>query len=93
VGTPQTLGGRDKLAATIRFTPPGGAVLPEALRPLVDPTSNGTFALSTEAPLHHLQVIAGWASASGFDLPDIDVGRPTLEDVYLALTNPRKEKS
>jgi ABC-2 type transport system ATP-binding protein len=93
VGTPQTLGGRDKLAATIRFTPPDGAVLPEALRLLVDPTSNGTVALSTEAPLHHLQVIAGWANASGFDLPDIDVGRPTLEDVYLALTDPRKETS
>jgi ABC-2 type transport system ATP-binding protein len=93
-GTPQTLGGRDRLAATIRFTPPSGVGvhdLPEALRLLVQPGSNGTVAISTEAPLRHLRDLAEWAAASGFDLPDIDVRRPTLEDVYLALTKPRKE--
>jgi ABC-2 type transport system ATP-binding protein len=90
-GTPQTLGGRDRLAATIRFTLPNGAVLPEALRLLAEPTSNGVIALRTEAPLRHLRDLADWASASGLDLPDLDVRRPTLEDVYLALTETRKE--
>src|SRR5579871_811083 len=83
-GTPQTLGGRDRLAATIRFTLPAGAVLPEALRLLADPGSNGVVAIQTEAPLQHLGDLADWAAASGFDLPDLDVRRPTLEDVYLA---------
>jgi ABC-2 type transport system ATP-binding protein len=92
-GTPQTLGGRDQLAATIRFTPPDGAVLPDALRLLVEPTSNGIVAIRTEAPLVHLRALSNWANAAGFDLPDIDVRRPTLEDVYLALTDARKEKS
>jgi ABC-2 type transport system ATP-binding protein len=93
-GTPQTLGGRDRLAATIRFTLPNGAGvadLPEALRLLVGPTSNGTVAIRTEAPLHHVRDLADWAAASGFDLRDLDVRRPTLEDVYLALTDPGKE--
>ncbi len=90
-GTPQTLGGRDRLAATIRFTLPAGAVLPEALRLLADPGSNGVVAIQTEAPLQHLGDLADWAAASGFDLPDLDVRRPTLEDVYLALTDIWKE--
>jgi ABC-2 type transport system ATP-binding protein len=93
-GTPRTLGGRDRLAATIRFTPPRGvgvADLPETLRLLVEPTSNGIVAIRTEAPLQHVGDLSNWASASGFDLPDIDVRRPTLEDVYLALTDPGKE--
>jgi ABC-2 type transport system ATP-binding protein len=90
-GTPQTLGGRDRLAATIRFTPPTGARLPEALRPLTEPTSNGVVAIRTESPLRHLRDLADWASASGFDLPDLDVRKPALEDVYLALTDHGKE--
>jgi ABC-2 type transport system ATP-binding protein len=88
-GTPQTLGGRDRLAATIRFTPPagvGGADLPDALRLLVEPSPNGFVAIRTESPLQHVRDLADWASTSGFDLPDLDVSRPTLEDVYLALT-------
>jgi ABC-2 type transport system ATP-binding protein len=93
-GTPQTLGGRDRLAATIRFTLPHGvgvADLPETLRLLVEPGSNGVVAIRTEAPLRHLRDLADWASASSVDIPDVDVRKPTLEDVYLALTDPGKE--
>ena len=89
-GTPRTLGGRDRLAATIRFTLPPGvgpAALPEALRPLVAPSSNGTVELSTESPLAPLGTLAEWARESGFDLADLEVRRPTLEDVYLSLTS------
>jgi ABC-2 type transport system ATP-binding protein len=94
-GTPQTLGGRDRLDATIRFTLPTGigvADLPETLRLLVEPTSNGTVAVRTEAPLRHLRDLSDWATAAGFDLPDLDVRRPTLEDVYLALTDPTQRE-
>jgi ABC-2 type transport system ATP-binding protein len=86
-GTPQTLGGRDRLAATIRFTLPAGAAeLPPALRMLVEPASNGSIVLRSESPLRHVGELADWAGAAGFDLPDLDVRRPTLEDVYLTLT-------
>jgi ABC-2 type transport system ATP-binding protein len=93
-GTPQTLGGRDRLDATIRFTPPQGlgiADLPEALRLLVEPSSNGTVSIRSESPLRHVRDLADWASARGVDLPDLDVRRPTLEDVYLALTDHERE--
>jgi ABC-2 type transport system ATP-binding protein len=93
-GTPHTLGGRDRLPATIRFTAPRGlgvADLPEALRLLAEPTSNGSIVLRSEAPLRHVADLAGWASSRGVDLPDLDVRRPTLEDVYLGLTDERRE--
>ena len=33
-------------------------------------------------------MLGNWALGRGFDLPDLDVHRPTLEDVYLSLTSP-----
>ncbi len=93
-GTPRTLGGRDRLAATIRFTLPTGVAvdeLPPSLRPLAEIDHGGAVTLRTEAPLLHVQVLAQWALGRGFDLADLDVRRPTLEDVYLSLTDPRKD--
>jgi hypothetical protein len=39
-------------------------------------------------------MLADWALGRGVDLPDLDVRRPTLEDVYLQLTatNPRAQR-
>ena len=42
--------------------------------------------LTTETPLAHVGALAEWALGRGIDLPDLDVRRPTLEDVYLELT-------
>src|SRR5579871_1213473 len=87
-GTPQTLGGRDRMAVEIRFTLPAGvstADLPAQLAILA--TSNGPAVLvRSEAPLQHVRDLADWALARNLDLPDLDVRRPTLEDVYLDLT-------
>jgi ABC-2 type transport system ATP-binding protein len=87
-GTPDTLGGRDQMAAHIRFTlPPGttAADLPPALRSLALDEGDAVT-LQTETPLAHVRELADWALARGSDLPDLDVRRPTLEDVYLELT-------
>jgi ABC-2 type transport system ATP-binding protein len=87
-GTPGTLGGRDLMAATIRFTLPDGTgvdELPPELRALVA-NVDGHVTLATETPLVHLRELADWALGRGIDLPDLDVSRPTLEDVYLQLT-------
>jgi ABC-2 type transport system ATP-binding protein len=40
----------------------------------------------TVSPLPLLGALASWAQARGLDLPDLQVHRPTLEDVYLQLT-------
>ena len=90
-GTPKTLGGRDRMTAGIRFTLPDGLAirdLPTGVRPLAESTLDGTIAVRSESPLLHVQVLADWALARGVDLPDLEVRRPTLEDVYLELTAP-----
>ncbi|MGH2977673.1 MAG: ABC transporter ATP-binding protein [Gaiellaceae bacterium] len=87
-GTPGTLGGRNRMAAAIRFTLPEGASaedLPPELRALVA-TEDGQVTLTTDTPLVHVGALAEWALARGIDLPDLDVRRPTLEQVYLELT-------
>ena len=87
-GTPGTLGGRNRMAATIRFTLPEGTGpgdLPPGLRALAA-GDDGRVTLTSDAPLVHVGALADWARVRGIDLPDLDVRRPTLEDVYLELT-------
>jgi ABC-2 type transport system ATP-binding protein len=87
-GTPGTLGGRNRMAATIRFTLPegiGGDDLPPELRALLA-GEDGRVTLTSDTPLATVGALAAWAESRGIDLPDLDVRRPTLEDVYLELT-------
>jgi ABC-2 type transport system ATP-binding protein len=87
-GTPGTLGGRNRMAATIRFTLPAGTSagdLPPELRAQLA-GEDGRVTLTSQTPLAHVGALAEWARARGIDLPDLDVRRPTLEDVYLELT-------
>jgi ABC-2 type transport system ATP-binding protein len=88
-GTPGTLGGRELMAATIRFTLPAAFdvdVFPDSLRGLVRSATDGRVALESTRPLLDVKTLAEWALARGLDLPDLDVRRPSLEDVYLELT-------
>jgi ABC-2 type transport system ATP-binding protein len=95
-GTPETLGGRDRMRAEISFALPrelGVADLPAGLRALAEPAAGERTILHSEAPLVHLQMLADWALGWAFDLPDIEVRRPTLEDVYLSLTETNAEEA
>ena len=88
-GTPHTLGGRDRMTTTISFTLPDGLTgrdLPEGLSPLAEPGLEGSTVVHSESPLVHLQMLSNWALGRGFDLPDLEIHRPTLEEVYLSLT-------
>ncbi len=94
-GTPQTLGGRDHMATAIRFTLPEHVHtrdLPPWLTRLAEPGPGGMTVMHSESPLAHLQMLASWALGHGFDLPDLDVHRPALEEVYLSLTGPASTK-
>ena len=99
-GTPQTLGGRDRMPALISFTLPAGveaAQLPLELLELAAPSSDERIVLRCETPLEVTGALAAWARERGVDLPDLDIHRPTLEDVYLSLTqasgtNPKEER-
>jgi ABC-2 type transport system ATP-binding protein len=88
-GTPRTLGGRDRMAAAITFSLPAGVGrgdLPGALRPIAEPVGDGRFELLSEAPLADLGELGRWAASRGLDVEDLEVRRPTLEDVYIGLT-------
>ncbi len=90
-GTPGTLGGRNRMAAAISFTLPDGVSadeLPAELRGLLE-GADGRVTLTSQTPLVHVRALADWALGRGLDLPDLDVRRPTLEDVYLELTEGR----
>jgi ABC-2 type transport system ATP-binding protein len=95
-GSPKTLGGRDRMTATVRFTLPRGLDrrdLPTEIRRLTESGDEGTTCLHTETPLLHVHLLADWAFGRGINLPDLDVRRPTLEDVYLDLTAPTRKET
>jgi ABC-2 type transport system ATP-binding protein len=94
-GTPQTLGGRDHMTTAISFTLPDHVQardLPPGLGPLIETGPRGSAVLHSQSPLAHLQMLGSWALGRGFDLPDLDVHRPTLEEVYLSLTGPPSKR-
>jgi ABC-2 type transport system ATP-binding protein len=89
-GTPETLGGRQLAGARIAFTCPGGTLptdLPPPLADRAEHDAGGKVVLDTAAVAADLHALTGWALERGVDLDDLEVRRPTLEDVYLQLTS------
>jgi ABC-2 type transport system ATP-binding protein len=89
-GTPDTLGGRDHAASDVSFALPTGrrlADLPAELAAGAD-LRGGVVHLATREPARALHLLTGWALDQRLELHDLTVGRPTLEDVYLRLTEP-----
>jgi ABC-2 type transport system ATP-binding protein len=85
-GSPATLGGRDTAATRLRFRLPAGADdLPGKLRAGAV-VSNGMVHLTTDDPTAALHELTGWAVERGIRLDDLEVSRPSLEDVYLDIT-------
>jgi ABC-2 type transport system ATP-binding protein len=86
-GTPDTLAGREKAAATIRFRLPSGAVeLPAQLRAMAEVDADG-IQLETMDPTRTLYDLTSWAVEARISLEGLEVTRPTLEDVYLQITH------
>jgi ABC-2 type transport system ATP-binding protein len=89
-GTPQTLGGRDRMTAEISFTVPDDIQL--AQLPIgIGATrieSDGKVRVSTEDSVPALFSLTRWAVENDHQLPDLELHRATLEDVYLTLTDP-----
>jgi ABC-type multidrug transport system ATPase subunit len=87
IGRPADLAGAARLDCLLHFQLPAGAGVADlpGLRGGVE-ASNGSVTVRTLDSTHDLNVLTGWALARGQDLPDLVVSRPTLEDVYLALT-------
>ncbi len=82
-GTPQTLGGRDRAATEVTFRLPIGAAAPSGCIS----AGEGVHHLRTDDPTRDLYELTAWAVDRGLVLEDLAVRRPSLEDVYLQLTN------
>jgi ABC-2 type transport system ATP-binding protein len=85
-GTPATISGRDQARARIRFE------LPDGWHPADLPldaamTGDGLVTIETAEPTGALHVLTGWALHRGEVLAGLTVDQPSLEDVYLRLTD------
>jgi len=91
-GGPNQLGGRADAETTIRFAAPAGldaGDVPSRVGRVVARSNNGapaTIEIATAEPVAALNALTGWALERGVDLPGLEVSRPSLEDVYLELT-------
>lgn len=95
-GTPQTLGGRASAEAEIRFSLPREIALeelPEPVQSAFTDRDGDRILLRAKSPLTVLAPLVRWAETENADLVDLEVRRPTLEDVYLALTTTENEQT
>lgn len=86
-GTPAQLVAADGEATAIRFRlPESGSPgdLPGGLE--AHAGADGVITLRSAHPVRALHELTGWALDRGLDLDDLEVRRPSLEDVYLELT-------
>ncbi len=91
-GTPATIGGRATDATTIGFTLPDG-ITPADLPGLPAPVTagrDGKVEIVAEQPVPMLHAVTTWALERAYSLSDLTVHRPTLEEIYLRLTEEDK---
>lgn len=84
-GTPSTLGFRDRAKVLVRYRLPPGAVPPVGL--YGPPGSDGFVEVAVEDAVSDVHRLLQWAIDERLDLDGFEVKRPSLEDVYLALTD------
>ena len=88
-GTPATLAGRDTRPAKLAFRVPvtsSPAALPAQLAARAALNGDGRLHLESTDPLADTAAIAGWATGRGLAVRDLEVRRPSLEEIYLELT-------
>jgi ABC-2 type transport system ATP-binding protein len=89
-GTPRTIGDRDHADTEISFTLPETLRtrdLPADLLALVEgPVGGREVRMRSVAPLPDLQRLGAWLDGRGAEVAELEVHRPSLEEVYLDLT-------
>ena len=81
-GTPTDLGGRDRAETEITFRIPAGVPVSAG----ATPTDDGRFVVGTREVTRTLFELTRWAVERGIELSDLEVSRPSLEDIYFRLT-------
>jgi ABC-2 type transport system ATP-binding protein len=90
-GSPSTLAGRELGTAEVAFLRPEGISLDELPLPagVAVQHAEGHVVFRTATPTRDLKPLVLWASAHDRELEGLTVTRPSLEDVYLQLTEAR----
>jgi ABC-2 type transport system ATP-binding protein len=89
VGSPEELGGDREAHTEISFRLPDGVAgpdLPYGIRTAARIDAEGV-SLTAQDPVPILRELTNWAADRGVGLPGLLVRRPSLEDVYLDLTD------
>ncbi|MGK2878154.1 MAG: ABC transporter ATP-binding protein [Solirubrobacterales bacterium] len=86
-GTPNEIGGREGLPSRVEFTLPT-RIAPTDLPPefRAAARADGRVSLETPDPTRSVHELTGWALDVGVQLDDLTVARPSLEEIYLKLT-------
>jgi ABC-2 type transport system ATP-binding protein len=85
-GTPETIGGRDRAQTIVRFVLPSGSSDTDLPACDAHVDADGIVSINTAEPTRLLHELTTWALALGGELAGLEVLRPSLEDVYLELT-------
>ena len=83
-GPPSSIGGRDQARSRVSFRLAPGTALPEDIAQHAAP--DGRVDLMADNLTATLYRLTGWALERGIELDELNVVRPTLEDIYLELT-------
>jgi ABC-2 type transport system ATP-binding protein len=88
-GPPRQLGGRERGQSRVTFRLPPGVGRDELAAFLgVDlELDGGLVTIHTDSPLPLLERLAAWCRSRGVELRDLQVARPSLEEIYLQLTS------
>jgi ABC-2 type transport system ATP-binding protein len=93
-GTPAEIGGRDEAPSEIRFALPTGVGLGDLPELAAEITWEGREVLvRARDGVETANRITGWALERGHELPGFSVVQPSLEDIYLRLTESAEEPS
>ncbi|MEY2583152.1 MAG: type transport system ATP-binding protein [Ilumatobacteraceae bacterium] len=84
-GSPESIGGRADAPAQIRFLLPPHLTI-DAIPVAAEDAGDGTVVITTSTPTATLQTLTTWAMKNFGELPQLSVSRPSLDDVYVALT-------
>jgi ABC-2 type transport system ATP-binding protein len=84
-GPPSVIGNRERARARIRYRVAGDATPPADLS--APPGPDGLIELAPGDLTAALHRLTGWALDQHVELTGLEVSRPTLEDVYLQLTD------
>ncbi|MGZ4722695.1 MAG: ABC transporter ATP-binding protein [Ilumatobacteraceae bacterium] len=85
-GPPESIGGRADGEAQIRFILPENVTI-DQLPVAADDAGEGAVLISTATPTAALLALTSWARDHGGELAQLSVTRPSLDDVYVALTS------